>query len=591
MSDDKGYLLSRAKAAVLSRDFSLAARLYKTLLKSEPDNVDLLSQLGSVYVREGNDEKALSAYQSVIARDQGNFNALNSLGGIYRRLGKYEDSIAVLETALATGMNENAVYYNMGHTYKLMGNYEDAADCFITVIDENPNDVLAYNHLGSIQAARGDHQKALQTYSRALQLDRNHPILHYNSAKSYIALGKLREARTAYENALRSHPGWIEAMDDFAHLLIRMNKYTEALDMLLQAKKIDDKNIPVRNSLGVVYEYLGQYEKSQQSFNDVLSEDPSNYVAQLGLSSVLMKQKKYEEASDILVRMENTFPDDNDVSLKYSAVLLKMRKLSEVVGRLNNLYAVNPENPELLNLVSQYALLKGEENRIKGFFSKIARRTPEYINHFKDIAELYFDLNQFDKAERNAKLYLARKSDDAQVLLLLGKIYEALHQLKRALETYKKALEQKNGNPDVAENSALSKEIQDSVQRVGEMLAEQGETDDSSSDAKPCECECPPAQDDEKSEESSDFIGTEDGLGPIVPFDENEIIEGLEEPLEFETLFEEEKVIEDDDDEVIDMNELVSNDEPIDFQTINALDDPFEDTGSKPNQYVPDEDP
>ncbi|HOE08993.1 MAG TPA: tetratricopeptide repeat protein, partial [Treponemataceae bacterium] len=303
MSDDKSYLLNRAKGAVLSRDFSLAARLYKTLLKSEPDNVEYLSQLGSVYVREGNDEKALTAYQSVISKDSGNFSALNSLGGIYRRLGRYEDSIAVLETALATGVNENAVYYNMGHTYKLMGNYEDAADCFITVIDENPNDVLAYNHLGSIQAARGGHQKALQTYARALQLDRNHPILHYNSAKSYIALGKLKEAKTAYENALRSHPGWIEAMDDYAHLLIKMNLYTESQDILLQAKKIDAKNLPIRNSLGLVYEYLGKYEAAQDSFSGVLSEDPENYTAQLGLSSVLFKQKKYEEAEDILERM------------------------------------------------------------------------------------------------------------------------------------------------------------------------------------------------------------------------------------------------------------------------------------------------
>lgn len=592
MSNDKNYLLNRAKGAVLSRDFSLAARLYKTLLKSEPDNVEILSQLGSVYVREGSDEKALTAYQSVIAKDSGNFNALNSLGGIYRRLGRYEDSIAVLETALATGVNENAVYYNMGHTYKLMGNYEDAADCFITVIDENPNDVLAYNHLGSIQAARGDHQKALQTYSRALQLDRNHPILHYNSAKSFIALGKLKEAKAAYENALRSHPGWIEAMDDYAHLLIKMNRYSEAQDILLQAKKIDEKNLPVKNSLGLTYEHLGKYESAQASFSEVLSEDSDNYTAQMGLSSVLMKQKKYEEAGDILERMGNKHPDDSRVSLQYSSVLLKMSRLSEVVSRLNKLYAQDSDNPELLNLVSQYALLKNEEFRIKGFFAKIARVSPEYYDHFKDIAELYFDRKEFDKAEKNIKLYLSRKTNDAYALLLLGKIYESLHHLRKALETYKKPFDQKDKDRNFAEDSALNKELQDSVQRVGELLSQEGEIEETVKNEPLCECPCPENTDEDENIEDADGSFLEDQpLGQIVPFDENEIIEGLEEPLEFETLFEDNDEPASNDDEVIDMSELVSDDEPIDFDTINALDDPFEETGSKPNQYVPDEDP
>lgn len=591
MSNEKNYLLNRAKGAVLSRDFSLAARLYKTLLKSEPDNVELLSQLASVYVREGSDEKALKAYQQVASRDPGNFNALNSLGGIYRRLGRYEDSIAVLETALATGVNENSVYYNMGHTYKLMGKYDDAADCFITVIDENPNDVLAYNHLGSIQAARGDHQKALQTYARALQLDRNHPILHFNSAKSYIALGKLKEAKAAYENALRSHPGWVEAMDDYAHLLMKMNRYIDAQDTLLQANKIDDKNLSVKNSLGLVYNFLGKYDLALETYTDVLKEDAENYTAQLGLSSVLVKQKKFEEAGDILERMGRKYPDDSDVSLKYASILLKMKRLTEAVSRLNKLYAKDPDNPELLNLVSQYALLKNEEHRIKGFFAKIARTSPEYSDHFRDIAELYFEKNEYEKAEKHLKAYIAKVTNDSYALLLLGKIYEALHYLRRALETYKKALDIKDAGSKFAGDSALSKELQDSVQRVGELLLEQDEPDEPDDDEPVCVCPPPENKDQKAYDETDTPLNEDDMLGPIVPNDENEVIDGLEEPLEFETLFEETDEPISSDDEVIDMSELVSDDEPLDADNFSALEDPFEEMGAQPNQYVPDEDP
>ena len=100
MSEERDYLLHRAKKAVVARDFSLAERLYKGFLRKNPHDVPILSELGSVYVRSGKDAEALDVYQKIIEKDGGNFNALNSLAGIYRRLKRYDESIAVLETAL-----------------------------------------------------------------------------------------------------------------------------------------------------------------------------------------------------------------------------------------------------------------------------------------------------------------------------------------------------------------------------------------------------------------------------------------------------------------------------------------------------------
>ena len=47
--NEKNLILTRAKSAVLSRDFATAARLYKQLLKNDPSNVDYLKELGSIY--------------------------------------------------------------------------------------------------------------------------------------------------------------------------------------------------------------------------------------------------------------------------------------------------------------------------------------------------------------------------------------------------------------------------------------------------------------------------------------------------------------------------------------------------------------
>ena len=89
MSDKKNdFTLNRADSALLARDFTLAARHYRTVLAKDPTNKDVLLKLGSTYVKAGQDSRAEGAYVNVLKVDPANFEALNSLGGVFRRLGK-----------------------------------------------------------------------------------------------------------------------------------------------------------------------------------------------------------------------------------------------------------------------------------------------------------------------------------------------------------------------------------------------------------------------------------------------------------------------------------------------------------------------
>ena len=171
--EDKELVVSRARNAVISRDFEMAARLYNSLLREEPANEKYLEALGNIYIKTGNDEKAIPYFESILEKSPRNFNALNSIGGIYRRLKIYDEAIIVLKKALEIDKNNPEINYNLGFTYKSMGKTDEAIDCFETVIDFNPSDVLAYNHLASIYAEKHDYTKAIATYKKG-QIGRAH---------------------------------------------------------------------------------------------------------------------------------------------------------------------------------------------------------------------------------------------------------------------------------------------------------------------------------------------------------------------------------------------------------------------------------
>ena len=93
--------LFRARSAVLARDFELAIRLFKRLLQEFPDNLELLHELATTYIRSEQDEQALSIYQQILQKDRNDYAAHIGLGGIYRRMGRFEESVEVLKRALS----------------------------------------------------------------------------------------------------------------------------------------------------------------------------------------------------------------------------------------------------------------------------------------------------------------------------------------------------------------------------------------------------------------------------------------------------------------------------------------------------------
>ena len=61
-----GLILKKAQNAITAHDWTTAARLYKQLLHGNESNVEYLQQLGSIYVRAGQDEKAIPYYEQII---------------------------------------------------------------------------------------------------------------------------------------------------------------------------------------------------------------------------------------------------------------------------------------------------------------------------------------------------------------------------------------------------------------------------------------------------------------------------------------------------------------------------------------------
>lgn len=438
--EDKEIVLRRAKNAVISRDFNLAIRLYKSLLQEDVKNIEYLSALGNLYMKNNDDEKALPYFQQILTFYPNNFEAMNSMVGIYRRMGRYQESIEILQKALETKINPAQVNYNLGFTYKLMKNYSDAIDAFENVIAVNPTDVLAYNHLGTIYAAQNNHEKAVATYKRGLQIDPNHPIIQFNLAKSLEAMHDDTSAIQAYDAALRAKPGWQEAVIEYAKLLLNHRKTRLAGELVQNAIGLHPQDFGLYAQMGQILMRQSNFKKAASSFeiaNRLVSGNAENLK---NLAEAFEKLGKKEEAVLTIKKAESVEPEDEKIKKSAASILLTAEKYREAAEVIRQLGSANKNDCEALDLAGQYSILIGRNDSAQNFASKIKKIDPDYVIYLYSFASRFFQKGNLEAAKENVKAFIDENMKNIPAWLLLGQIDEKLGNSEEALDDFSTAV-------------------------------------------------------------------------------------------------------------------------------------------------------
>ena len=153
MSSNLNIIIEQANSAILSRDYDFAEKILLNQFKKQKSTPEeyykLKSLLGKLYVRSGDIKKGLEVYKELDSLNPNNLDILNNMGVIYRRLNMFNESVVILEKAKAIDPKNETTLYNLGNTYKQKGDYKHAIQCFTDVLEMKPYDALAYIHFAS----------------------------------------------------------------------------------------------------------------------------------------------------------------------------------------------------------------------------------------------------------------------------------------------------------------------------------------------------------------------------------------------------------------------------------------------------------
>jgi len=130
----------------------------------------------------------------------------NNLGDLYSRQGNFEKAAEEFQKAIELKPNYGDAYHNLANTYHQMGKKELAVENYQKALSLNPNFWQSYQGLAIIYFESKEFEKAAQILGKAIQINPQNPSLYLNLGVIYSEMGRQQEAEKWFQKAKELNP-------------------------------------------------------------------------------------------------------------------------------------------------------------------------------------------------------------------------------------------------------------------------------------------------------------------------------------------------------------------------------------------------
>jgi protein O-GlcNAc transferase len=242
-------------------------------------NVNEAIDLATRHHQEGKWEQAEKIYKEILKVEPNNFYALQYLGVLNIQYKHFDSAIQYIKKALQSKPDDSHAYYNLGIAFGGIGHLDEALICYQNAIRLNPANSDAYVNLGIIYKEKGALEYAALNFQNALQLNPNHFGAYNNLGIVLKEKGRLDEALICYQKAIAINPNYADIYLNLGVVLQARGKINEAVIYYQKALQLNPYHAEAYNSLGTVLMEQDKQDEAVLSFNKAIDCNPNFFAA------------------------------------------------------------------------------------------------------------------------------------------------------------------------------------------------------------------------------------------------------------------------------------------------------------------------
>jgi tetratricopeptide (TPR) repeat protein len=296
--------------------------------------------LGRVYLRAGETNKAIERLQGVVDQNPYSIQARLSLAQAFGAADRHEDAAEVLAPAVD---DEPRLFSTLAQYYERAGKQAEATAAYEKALETNPKDLRALLAMSRAYAVAGRHDKAIDTLARAQAIVPNDAGITAFLVQSYLQAKRYTEAAMLSAEAQKKHKGDLRFTRLHARALFETGDRSRAISLMESAMR----------------------------------SAPDDTAGHLALADLYVDAGRETDAVKMLDAAATKFPKDADV-LNFLGYLLADRgeRLDDAVQLVTRALKIDPDNPSYLDSLGWAQFKRGNLVDAQKHLSKAAEALP-----------------------------------------------------------------------------------------------------------------------------------------------------------------------------------------------------------------------
>ncbi|MGD9053168.1 MAG: glycosyltransferase [Desulfobacterales bacterium] len=281
------------------------------LLERFPDFALAHNDLGVLYYRAGDKQRAQHHYERAVELTPDNINFQKNLADFYCiELGRIEDALKLYVSILAADPQDIETLMATAQICKALEKLDDAKDFFNQVLQIEPWNADARKQINEIEEPAS---------GACLNLKSAEDV--YRRLKERLNTLTPAEAIVEFEKLIDSYPDFAIGHNDLGVLYYNTDNKEKALRHYKQAAELQPENMTLQKNLAdFLFVELGRVEDALQIYVGILATHPDDVETLLITGHICVALKRFDEAQDFYERVLALEPGNEDASQNLHAI-------------------------------------------------------------------------------------------------------------------------------------------------------------------------------------------------------------------------------------------------------------------------------
>ena len=412
-----------------------ALELAEQLAQKDPDNVENLLLLARL--KKGDEKDLPGLLERILILAPEDKETFLRLGKVYMDEKMTSQALSLFSRMVKTFPDYYVAYFYLGEVQLTAGQPEAARDSFLKTLELEP-DLLeprfrlinTYKDLG----VQENKSKILDVFQSILDMDPDNDRAKIELALFYYMSKEFKKADEMFALLGQKAKDDPDLVMTAAQIFIPEKRYEDAATVMTQLRKVAPGNANLNFFLGMAYEGLKDPEKAVEYYLKVTPDHPEYKKTILSIAFLYKDMDRTNEAVGFLEQHHRQSPADIDITTYLASFYQETDQHDTAITLLQTALKENPENTALLFKLGAVQDEAGQRQACIDTMKALIRIDPDHASALNYLGYTYAEMGiHLDQALIYVQRALEIRPGDGYITDSLGWVYFKKQEYDKAI--------------------------------------------------------------------------------------------------------------------------------------------------------------